>query len=131
MRTQTCSVELKAILGRDYPTYKITGYVKNGKAELFIDDDKNEQVGVVKGDLGPTGNFAVAIQLHNSKYEKISVGATVEKEYITDGGISINEKITPCHIEGVIGEDVWAELTTLSKEGLHRIVVEGKIVYTK
>ncbi|MEK6857686.1 MAG: hypothetical protein AABX39_03810 [Nanoarchaeota archaeon] len=129
MRTQTCSVDLKANLGRDYPVYKITGCVNNGKVELFIDDDKNEQVGTIKGDLGPTGNFAVTVYLHNSKYKRISVGATVEKEYITDGGVSIDDKIMSCFFEGIIGEEVWAELTLMSAEGLHKILVEGKMEY--
>ncbi|MBI5065114.1 hypothetical protein HZA97_02650 [Candidatus Woesearchaeota archaeon] len=131
MKTQTCSIKLTASPGKNLPGYNMIGQVLNGKVDLNITTDKGEQIGTAKGDLGPTGNFYITTYLKNSKYKKISAYATVEKEIMQSGGITIDEKIQQCFLEGIVGEDVYIEFTLLSIEGLYGLTIEGKINYQK
>lgn len=131
MKTQTCLVELTASPGKNLPKFNIAGKVINGKVDLSIITEKGEQIGTAKGDLGITGNFYINVYLKNNKYKQLALFATVEKEIIREGGITLDEKIQQGFLEGIVGEDVYIEFTRLSIEGLYGLTIEGKLTYKK
>ena len=128
MKVSVHSVDLKLKGGKDMPEYKISGYVKSGKVNLLIYNNKEEEIGKVYGELGFTGNFSVVAKLYNSNYERISIGAEVENNIITRGGISINESASsPYDLEGIVGEQIKVNVSQLSEKGLYLMLVEGKM----
>lgn len=129
MRIQNCFLSLKAYNKDLNNAYNINGSVFNGKVNLTICNNKGDQVGIAKGDLGEFGAFYITAYLNTVPYKRVSFYGELIDDLISNAGVSFDEEQQPTHIEGVIRKDTFVSFTLLNKEGIYSLIIQGEVKF--